>query len=224
MHDMAMDRTNGTPNNNFVHPLRLSLGLASLLGRLLGLGSRGLGGRELCRDLLLRSILLHLLALRLLGGIISGDRGLDGLHRLLDSFLRSGSLNSLGLLRLRHLDRHILDGLELREIDLVAQSLQLLGLGHTLALLLLNAFRPLIAGLTLQQALTLDLVPRGPLESAVGTLPDLGVQLLRGNKLALQDVAVHQVVVHGLGDDLGDGGGGEFNEGVVLGATGQPVA
>lgn len=40
----------------------------------------------------------------------------------------------------------------------------------------------------------------------------------------LQDVAEHEVVVHGLGDDGRDGGGGEFEEGVVLGGAGGAVA
>lgn len=34
----------------------------------------------------------------------------------------------------------------------------------------------------------------------------------------------HEVVVHCFGDDLGDGGGGEFEEGVVLGGAGGAVS
>lgn len=50
----------------------------------------------------------------------------------------------------------------------------------------------------------------------VGTDPKLRVDFVFGNDLALQKVAVQQVVVHGLRDDFGDGRRLEFDEAVVF--------
>ena len=46
------------------------------------------------------------------------------------------------------------------------------------------------------------------------------MHFLLGYHLAPQDVAHEEVVVHRVGDDLGDGGRVEFDEAVVLGFTG----
>jgi len=200
-----------TRKTNFVHPLRLGLG--SLLGSLL----LALGGcRRLRNRLLLGRLLIRLLALLGLGGIFVGGGGLNSLW-LLSRCL--GSLNSLGLLH-----RDIVYALELRQIDLVTESLELVGLCLALPLLLVNALGPLLTALALIQSLLLNAIPRSPLESSVGSLPDIGVELLRRNILALQDMAVHQIVVHSLGDNLSNSDGGEFHECIVLGPAGETVA
>jgi hypothetical protein len=51
---------------------------------------------------------------------------------------------------------------------------------------------------------------------SVGTDPEVGVDLVVGDDFAAKDVAEEEVVVHRLRDDLGDGEGGEEEEGVVF--------
>lgn len=50
----------------------------------------------------------------------------------------------------------------------------------------------------------------------VGAHPELGVNLVLGDGLALYKMPHEQVVVHGLGDDLRDGRRVELDKGIVL--------
>jgi hypothetical protein len=55
---------------------------------------------------------------------------------------------------------------------------------------------------------------------AVHADPKSWVHLSMGNHFAAEDVRSEEIVVHCVCDYLGDGGGGKFKEGVVLGAAG----
>ncbi|KAI6777069.1 hypothetical protein HG530_001014 [Fusarium avenaceum] len=68
------------------------------------------------------------------------------------------------------------------------------------------------------------LVPGDLLESPVGVLEHIVVDLLLGNDAALKDVAEKKVVVHGLGHNLSSSSIGKLNEGVVLAGTGLLVS
>lgn len=48
--------------------------------------------------------------------------------------------------------------------------------------------------------------------------------MLLRHELALENVAVHQIVIHGLRNDLGDRGRSKFDESVMLGAASHAVA
>ncbi|KAI6773404.1 hypothetical protein HG531_000253 [Fusarium graminearum] len=79
-------------------------------------------------------------------------------------------------------------------------------------------------GQRLLELVTGHLVPGDLLESSVGALEHIFVNLLLGNDSALENVAEQEVVVHSLGDNLGGRGLGELDKGVVLAGTGLFVS
>lgn len=141
-----------------------------------------------------------------IGGLGLGllDPGLFGLGLLLggsslDSFL---ALSGISILcGRRSAGRR--DGLDLGALKVIAESLELGSLVGALLVLALDLEPPRGLGAGLLELLSGHLVPGHLLEAAVGALPHVVVEALLGHDLALEDVAKQQVVVHGLGNDLG---------------------
>ncbi len=133
--------------------------------------------------------------------------GLFSLGLLNLGLLNGSSLSSLGLGGIAILHNSggagRRDGLDLGAVKVVTNSLELRSLVGALLILALDLEPPGGLGAGLLELLAGHLVPRHLFEAAVGALEEVLMDALLGYNLALEDVAKQQVVVHGLGDDLG---------------------